>query len=135
MPTHGFSHYNLRVPRPQLEELRDFYRDIVGLVPGERPPFQSVGYWLYAGSRPVLHLVEALVEDGVEGSAASSPSSPHTFDHAAFECSDREAFEHRLAQRQIPYQADPVPQRGQVQLFFRDPAGHGVELNFQETLR
>lgn len=31
MPALGFSHYNLRAPRALLDELRDFYRDVVGL--------------------------------------------------------------------------------------------------------
>ena len=59
MPAIGFSHYNLRAPRALLDELREFYCDVVGLELGARPPFRSFGYWLYAGGHPVLHLSEA----------------------------------------------------------------------------
>ena len=41
MATLAFAHYNLRAPRKLLDELRDFYCDVVGLRVGERPPFRS----------------------------------------------------------------------------------------------
>ena len=50
----GLDHYNLCAPRELLEELREFYTDTVGLTVGYRPPFDSAGYWLYAGEQAVL---------------------------------------------------------------------------------
>lgn len=124
MPVQGFDHYNLRAPRALLDELCAFYRDVVGLRVGERPPFRRFGYWLYAGARPVLHLGEA-------GSADVCTSDVEgTFDHASFACSDRGEFERRLATLNVEYRVARVPLTGQVQLFFRDPAGNGVELSF-----
>jgi catechol-2,3-dioxygenase len=125
MPVDGFSHYNLRAPRALLEELCAFYADVIGLTVGPRPPFASFGYWLYAGGEPVLHLSEA--RPGSEPSAV-----PSTFDHAAFRCSDREGFERLLNARGVHYRAARVPLTRQVQLFLSDPAGNGIELNFQE---
>lgn len=125
MPATGFSHYNLRAPRALLEELRDFYCDIVGLHAGYRPPFGSFGYWLYAGEQAVLHLSEARP-------AENRPSQPHsTFDHAAFRCTGRAEYERTLAARGIEYRTARVPQTGLLQIFFTDPAGNGVELNFE----
>ena len=37
---------------------RNFYVTLMGLKEGPRPPFESQGYWLYAGSEPVVHLVQ-----------------------------------------------------------------------------
>ena len=124
MPVHGFDHYNLRAPRAVLDELCAFYREVVGLTVGERPLFRRFGYWLYAGGRPVLHLSEA------DDDEARSLTATNTFAHAAFNCTDRAEFERRLAQRSIPYRVAQVPQLGLVQLFFHDPAGNGVELQF-----
>jgi catechol-2,3-dioxygenase len=124
MPIRGFDHYNLRAPRALLDELRDFYRDVVGLTVGERPPFRRFGYWLYAGTRPVLHLSEADAQEHRSRNVLT------TFAHAAFECTDRAAFERRLEERGIRYRVDRVPLTNQVQLFFQDPAGNGVELQF-----
>jgi catechol-2,3-dioxygenase len=122
--TLGFAHYNLRAPRALLDELRAFYCEVVGLYVGERPPFRNYGYWLYAGGRDVLHLTEASPD-------AQAPTEiSTTFDHAAFTCSGRAEFEQRLTQRGVRYRAAEVPLTGMVQLFFHDPAGNGVELNF-----
>lgn len=124
MPLLAFAHYNLRAPRPLLDQLRDFYVEIVGLTAGPRPPFESFGYWLYAGGRDVLHLTE--MRPGEQRQMGGRAS----FDHVAFACSDRAAYEQLLARHGIACQRDEVPLTGQVQLFFTDPAGNGVELNF-----
>jgi catechol-2,3-dioxygenase len=124
MPVRGFSHYNLRAPRETLDRLQGFYCDVVGLTVGDRPPFTFHGYWLYAADRPVLHLAEAGPAE------ARSFGGAGTFDHAAFECDDRAGFEARLTALGIPFRMARVPQTGQVQLFLKDPAGNGVELNF-----
>jgi catechol-2,3-dioxygenase len=123
----SFSHYNLRAPRELLDALCSFYTEVVGLRVGRRPPFMSFGYWLYAGQQDVLHLTEAR-NDEVRSIEATT-----TFDHAAFNCTGREKYEIALAQRGVKYEVSHVPQTGQVQLFFKDPAGNGVELNFTST--
>jgi catechol-2,3-dioxygenase len=126
MTTLGLNHYNLRSPRRQMEELRAFYCDVVGLAVGPRPPFGSFGYWLYAGGRPILHLSE------------TSPGEPQpvnavtTFSHVAFDCGDFAAVESKLIAQGIRYQVARVPQAGQVQIFLKDPAANGVELNFAD---
>ena len=124
MPVHALDHYNLRAPRALLDELCAFYRDVVGLTVGERPPFRRFGYWLYAGSRPVLHLGEA---DAIDVCATGVET---TFNHASFACTNMREFERRLTERSIAYRTARVPLTSQVQLFFRDPAGNGVELSF-----
>lgn len=124
MTVTGFSHYNLRADRATLDALRDFYVDVVGLEPGYRPPFRSFGYWLYAGAKDVLHLTEAAPGEKRDVGATN------TFDHVAFSCTDLPATIERLRKLHIEYARDNVPATGQRQLFFSDPAGNGVELNF-----
>lgn len=124
MPAIALNHYNLRAPRDLMSQLREFYCDVVGLEQGERPPFDSFGYWLYASGRPILHLSEALAGD-VRG------SQPTTFDHVAFSCVDQEEMAARLAAHRVPYKVAYVPLTGQTQIFLKDPAGNGVELNFE----
>jgi catechol 2,3-dioxygenase-like lactoylglutathione lyase family enzyme len=126
MPTLGLDHYNLRAPRILLDELYRFYSEVLGLTSGWRPPFSGFGYWLYAGQQPILHLSEAAADEERQVEAVN------TFDHVAFSCSDRAGFERELAARAIRFKTAHVPQTSQVQLFFRDPAGNGVELNFVE---
>lgn len=124
MGVNGLDHYNLRAPRELLDRIRDWYRDAIGLQVGERPPFRFHGYWLYAGGRPVLHLSEASTgeEHPVPGSG--------TFDHVAFTCKGITAMRERLDARGVRYRVADVPLTGVRQIFLSDPAGNGVELNF-----
>lgn len=120
----GINHYNLRADRATLETLRDFYSQILGLEVGYRPPFRSSGYWLYAGEQPLVHLTEARPDEiRLKGSTS-------TFDHLAFSCEDYEAFIERLRRSNVEFTVDRVPLVGQLQIFFSDPAGNGIELSF-----
>jgi catechol-2,3-dioxygenase len=124
MPVTGFSHYNLRADRATLDVLRDFYVGVVGLHEGFRPPFDSFGYWLYIGEQAVLHLSEARPHE------RRTPHASGTFDHVAFESVDLAGFEAHLRARGIEFRRAHVPLLDLWQLFFLDPAGNGVELNF-----
>lgn len=126
MPVTGFNHYNLRASREMLDQLKAFYCDVVGLTEGERPAFSSFGYWLYAGDQDVLHLSEAAPDEIRQAHVAT------TFDHVAFSCTDSVEMEEILVQRRIEYGERFVVQTGTKQIFFRDPAGNGVELNFSQ---
>ncbi|MBX3605385.1 MAG: diguanylate cyclase [Piscinibacter sp.] len=125
MPVIAFNHFNLRAERGLLERLRDFYAEVVGLHEGDRPPFDFHGYWLYVGEQAVLHLVDDAA------APASGEGRRGTFDHVAFTCTDLNAFEERLGRLGVPWRRAAVPGRRQVQLFLKDPAGNGVELNFE----
>ena len=88
----GFAHYNLRAPRELLDQLRDFYCEVVGLTVGPRPPFSSYGHWLYIKEHDVLHLSE------LTNGSFSIAHAHTTFDHAAFRASDRVGTEEKLCQ-------------------------------------
>jgi catechol 2,3-dioxygenase-like lactoylglutathione lyase family enzyme len=112
-------HVNIRAPATDIEKLRQFYCEIVGLSDGWRPPFKSRGHWLYAGTQPVVHLVE--------GDDDSGPASGGV-DHVAFRCTDLAPMIERLRNNGIGFQLTQVPSLGDQQLLFQDPLGIGVEL-------
>lgn len=124
MPTLSFNHFNLRAEQPLLDRLRDFYVGLLGLEVGWRPPFGIPGYWLYLGDQAVLHLVQA----PPMGPAGAEPAG--TLDHVAFRCSGLPEFAARLDSLGVQYWRTSVPGTTMVQLFTKDPAGNGVELNF-----
>jgi catechol-2,3-dioxygenase len=126
MPVLGLNHYNLRASRDLLDRLRDFYHETLGLEVGPRPPFANFGYWLYAGEQAVLHLSEARPDE------TRPPHVTGTFDHVAFTCTGFEAMQERLDGMEIAYTVADVPATKQRQIFFDDPAGNGIELNFAE---
>lgn len=124
MPALGLNHYNLRAPRPLLEALRDFYTNVIGLREGSRPPFCSNGHWLYAGECDIVHLTETAAGE------SRALGIDTTFDHIALTCTDAATMEARLREYGIDYAVDEVPLLAQKQIFLRDPAGNGIELNF-----
>ena len=131
----GLHHLNIRVPANELVALQTFYTEVVGLRLGPRPPFQSVGAWLYAGSKPILHLSQMNTgETLAPGSPISLPESLEdrrsAFDHIALACVDLDDTEARLKRHGIRYTRTEVPSSGDIQLFLRDPSGVAVELVF-----
>lgn len=124
MTVKRIDHFNIRASEPLVEELRRFYCELIGLSVGFRPPIDEPGYWLYAGDLAILHLSIAVdCEDPVS-------QVKTTLNHVALECTDKSTFERLLADKGIPYTSDSVPGTTVRQLFLKDPAGNGVELNF-----
>ena len=126
MKTVGLSHYNITAPLELLERVRDFYVEVLGLVVGERPAFMRQGFWLYAGLEPLVHLTASDAMDA----RAGSDFRQSFFDHIAFNCKGLPEFIERLKGFRIPYEVVEIPSLGQTQIFLRDPASVGVELNF-----
>ncbi|MBI5277142.1 MAG: diguanylate cyclase [Burkholderiales bacterium] len=124
MTTLGLAHVNFHAHRALLEEMKEFYCDVVGLEVGPRPTFPMPGYWLYAGGEPIVHLYQATPAE------TRKRDSDGTFDHVAFTCRDCPAVEASLRNRGITYRKSAVPGAKTVQLFLKDPAGNSVELNF-----
>lgn len=120
----GINHYNLRADPEIIEKLKKFYIEIVGLKPGHRPPFKNGGYWLYANDKDVLHLSFSK-NDIINELHVSS-----TFDHMAFTAENEMDHINVLKENNIDYIIREVPEIGTRQIFFKDPAGNGIELIF-----
>ena len=123
----GLNHYNLRSEAEMMEILKIFYIEIVGLELGVRPPFQSNGYWLNVSGKDILHLSETKKND-------SNPVNiKNTFDHMAFTAEDKDKYIKILEKKEIKFHLRIVPEIGTEQIFFKDPAGNGIELIFCKT--
>ena len=118
----NLDHINISAPLPLLEQVRDFYCAIFDMEDGDRPAFGRPGFWLYAGGKPLIHLIE---------SAEHFPSErPGYLDHVAFRLTGLTGLVERLEAHSIPYRISQRPELNMTQLFFRDPAGTGLEANF-----
>jgi catechol 2,3-dioxygenase-like lactoylglutathione lyase family enzyme len=124
MGVRGLDHFNITAPADLIERVRDFYVEVIGLSEGSRPDFMSRGFWLYAGSEPLVHLSASGPAGGAEAEARGH------FNHVAFSCEGLGEFVERLERAGVEYEVDEVASLDQTQLFLRDPAGVGVELNF-----
>lgn len=122
MPIDQLQHVNIRCA--DLTRSRDFYVNLLGLVDGYRPPFASVGHWLYIGDLPAVHLVQRT-------GAGDAPTGGGAVHHIAFRGVGLDEMKARLTAHAVPYVEDVVPLDGSIQLFIHDPDGVQVELNFE----
>jgi len=125
MPLTEINHVNFRTDRDTMHKLRDFYCDILGLTVGKRVASTTYGYWLYIGDNDVVHLAEY-----------KTPEPPQlnvhgTFDHVSFTCTDMPAMEAHLTNHGVLY-TTRILANSIRQINLKDPAGNGVELNFEE---
>ena len=126
MRIEGIDHFQIAAPNELIEAVRDFYVQVLRLADGPRPQFSSGGYWLYAGGRALVHL---RAEEGpavVRADAASSYC-----DHIALSCEGLAQFEEHLTACDVAFTKNHIADLNLHQLFFRDPAGVGIELAFQ----
>jgi catechol 2,3-dioxygenase-like lactoylglutathione lyase family enzyme len=107
-----------------LSETRTFYVEVLGLAEGPRPPLGFPGAWLYAGGRAVLHVV---------GGRQLPTDARGVLDHMAFSASGLAEIALRLRAANVRYDLRRQPESGIWQLFFFDPNGARVELDFDPS--
>ena len=98
-----------------------FYREFLGLTEGDRPPLTFPGAWLYADGKPVLHIV---------GGRPREELKAGVIDHIAFSATGLAATLAHLKARAIHCVSRQQPGYGTWQVFFLDPNGARVELDF-----
>ena len=116
-------HFNIKAPKGQLSEVKDFYIEVLGFKEGFRPKLNGPGQWLYAGSNAIVHLIEDENRTSRKGEDA--------LDHIAMRCVGVNEFAKKLKEHSIQYRPANVPEIDLTQLFFKDPAGVTIELNFK----
>jgi catechol 2,3-dioxygenase-like lactoylglutathione lyase family enzyme len=119
MAVSGMNHFTILtddVPRTV-----DFYARLLGLANGPRPDLGFPGAWLYAGDVAVLHVVGGKSRDQLRAGV---------IDHMAFTA---QGLADTLAAL-VTYNVEHICRRqiesGTWQVFFFDPNGARVELDF-----
>jgi len=138
MTLSSLDHCSIRTVK--LEETRDFYVDLLGMIDGERPDFDFPGNWLYVDGRPVIHLVGvdpdnpsgliAYLGGDVDAEKLDGSGGSGAFDHVAFRAREPEKLMALLKARNIGFRERKVPDLDLFQIFIEDPNGITVELNY-----
>ena len=135
----SLNHFSIR--SLEIEKTTEFYCNLLGLTIGPRPEFPFPGVWLYKGdesswANAVLHLI-AIDKNDPNGLkqylGERDPSSLYgsgAVDHIAFFATGLEEKITLLKQLKISYRERTVPILKLHQIFFNDPNGIVIELNY-----
>lgn len=120
MAATGMNHFT--IVTNALEETVEFYQALLGLKTGYRPPMSFPGAWMYCDDEPVLHIINKGVLPAEKGGI---------LDHMAFSATDLRGTLATLKSRGMDYDLRRQQETGVWQLFFHDPNGARVELDFE----
>ncbi|MGE0799993.1 MAG: VOC family protein [Lautropia sp.] len=117
MPIERIDHVN--VAAADLDTTRRFYRDVLGLSDGPRPPFQRPGAWMYLHGHPAVHISTGRIPKTRKSDAIN---------HVAFAATGLVAMRETLRDRGLDFLEVGVPDAEQLQIFLHDPDGNEIEL-------
>ena len=116
----GMNHFT--IVTDSLEETVQFYQELLGLKSGYRPPMSFPGAWMYCDDEAVLHIMN-------KGTLPAEKAG--ILDHMAFSATDLNGTLAKLKSRGLTYDLRRQQATGVWQLFFHDPNGARVELDFE----
>lgn len=103
-----------------INAMKHFWVDVIGLKVGVRPPFKAPGAWLYSDDKPVVHVVHDPYLEAHVGA----------LEHVAFEGADYDSLITSLNEHNVQYAEQDVPLTGEHQVFVSGPDGLNVEILF-----
>jgi catechol 2,3-dioxygenase-like lactoylglutathione lyase family enzyme len=119
MPLRYLDHVNIRTAN--LDAMRRFYEEILGLRAGPRPSFSFGGAWLYCGDRAAVHLVDV---------GRQPQGMEPRIEHFAFWAEGLAGFLEDLRAQRVEYRLTTVPDTGNTQVNVYDPDGNHIEIQF-----
>jgi catechol 2,3-dioxygenase-like lactoylglutathione lyase family enzyme len=119
MPATAMNHFTILTD--DVPSTVRFYSELLGLAEGPRPPLDFPGAWLYAGDAPILHVI---------GGRLRSDLNAGVIDHMAFSAVGLSETLAKLTAHGIPHTCRRQAGSGPWQVFFFDPNGARVELDF-----
>ena len=124
MAVEGMNHFTILTD--DVDGTVSFYDAVLGLTAGPRPGLAFPGAWLYANGAPILHVV---------GGRAKSELKAGVIDHMAFSGKDLAATLSSLKDHGVEYDCRQQAGTGLWQVFFFDPNGAKVEVDFPASER
>lgn len=112
-------HVNIRTAN--LDNMVAWYRDVLGMESGDRPPFPFPGAWLYAGDHAAVHLV------GVDEVPQSVEPN---IEHFAMSATGLADFVERLNASGTEFRAIRVPGINILQINVYDCDGNHIHIDF-----
>jgi catechol 2,3-dioxygenase-like lactoylglutathione lyase family enzyme len=134
MPLSHIEHF--LVAADDIDATRDWYARVLGMTSGPHPDFGFPVHWMYIGEVDVVHIgpsakmAGAIQKQYLGRTSEKSEQGTGAIDHIAFRATDlREMMKH-LRREKIEFRQRRANGQALFQLFFYDPNGIKIELNY-----
>jgi catechol 2,3-dioxygenase-like lactoylglutathione lyase family enzyme len=134
MPLTHIEHF--LVAADDIDATRDWYARVLGMTSGPHPDFGFPVHWMYIGESDVVHIGPSARMAGdnqkkyLGRTSQQSEQGTGAIDHIAFRATGlRQMMEHLKAQG-IEFRQRRANGQALFQLFFYDPNGIKIELNY-----
>jgi catechol 2,3-dioxygenase-like lactoylglutathione lyase family enzyme len=134
MPLSHIEHF--LVAADDIDATRDWYARVLGMTSGPHPDFGFPVHWMYLGGVDVVHIGPSARMAGeiqkkyLGRTSQGSAQGTGAIDHIAFRATGlRQMLEHLRSQR-VAFSQRRANGQALFQLFFHDPNGIKIELNF-----
>ena len=134
MPLSHIEHF--LVAADDIDATRDWYARVLGMKSGPHPEFGFPVHWMYLGDVDVVHIgpsakgASARQKEYLGRTSQDSGTGTGALDHIAFRATGLRAMMEHLKKEGVPFNQRRANGQALFQLFFYDPNGIKIELNY-----
>ena len=134
MPLSHIEHF--LVAADDIDATRDWYARILGMTSGPHPDFGFPVHWMYLGEVDVVHIgpsakgANEIQRKYLGRTSQDAGAGTGAIDHIAFRATGLRAMLEHLRAERVPFAQRRANGQALFQLFFHDPNGIKIELNY-----
>jgi catechol 2,3-dioxygenase-like lactoylglutathione lyase family enzyme len=134
MPLTHIEHF--LVAADDIDATRDWYARVLGMKVGPHPDFGFPVHWMYLGDVDIVHIGPSAKGAGeiqkkyLGRTSQDAGSGTGAIDHIAFRATGLRAMMDHLEKEKIAFSRRRANGQALFQLFFYDPNGIKIELNY-----
>jgi catechol 2,3-dioxygenase-like lactoylglutathione lyase family enzyme len=137
MPLTHIEHY--LVASDDIDATRDWYARVLGMTCGPHPDFGFPVHWMYIGEVDVVHIGPSAKMAGenqkkyLGRTSQAQEAGTGAIDHIAFRATGLRPMMEHLKAHGVAFRQRRANGQALFQLFFHDPNGIKIELNFDSA--
>jgi catechol 2,3-dioxygenase-like lactoylglutathione lyase family enzyme len=134
MPLSHIEHF--LVAADDVDATRDWYARVLGMTSGGHPDFGFPVHWMYLGGVDVVHIgpsakgANDIQKKYLGRTSQDAGAGTGAIDHIAFRATGLRAMLEHLKREKVPFTQRRANGQALFQLFFHDPNGIKIELNY-----
>jgi len=134
MPLTHIEHF--LVAADDIDATRDWYARVLGMRSGPHPDFGFPVHWMYIGDVDVVHIgpsakgANARQKEYLGRASQDTGTGTGALDHIAFRATGLRTMMEHLGKQGVPFSQRRANGQALFQLFFYDPNGIKIELNY-----